>query len=965
MPLPGAFSNCGREWGKSMPTSRETKSIIRWVRSGSIHAGRAISRWPISTPRSDVFRRLTIAILFGVFARPIHAGDAGDLKAGGDVAAGVVADGEVADGEVAVDHATGEQAAGGQAAGHAVAEESESTALGNRFPPDRLVDFTHLKLELEFDDFIKKSFRATATHTLRAIAAGGRRVRFDAVRLNIIAITVNGESTSRFSYDGKQLVVETPDDLPTDRDTVIAIEYECIAPVEGMHFVLPDETYPHRRPQIHTLGQPEYNRHWLPCHDFPNERATTEMLITVPRGFSVLSNGELVERRDVGETTVFHWRQDSAHVAYLISLVVGSFAVVEDTWRGIPVTYWVQPGKEEDARRALGRTPEMMTFFSDLLDYAYPYAQYAQACVHQFQLGGMEHTSATTLYDQLVFDKRAAIDHDQEGLIAHELVHQWFGDLITCRSWEHVWLNEGFATFFDDVWYEHSKGHDQGSYDRWFKFRDVAGLGREGDTDPLLWRRYEHPRETFQHGDYLPYGKGSSLLHMLRHQLGQEVFIRGIREYVRRFAGREVETNDFRGVMEWVAGRNLELFFADWAYRPGAPRLSVDYEWDDESRSAVVKIEQTQDIDENRPAFAMPLDLYFRSAGEELTVTVDVFRRKETFRRRFDDPPDLFCVDPQAGVLKTLECRKPRPMWLGQLRQGPTVASRCEAAAQLKHWDRPEVVEALGESLADAGEFWGVRAQSAYALGSMQSHRALRTLLDALVADGALSGAENSKVRAAAARALGFYRSSEVTATLVRLAEQDESYAVEAAATRAIGSAGRREALSTLAANVNKESYQDQIRKAAVWALGELGEAGGVESCMRVAGYGHHDRTRPIAIEALGKLALLGHDTEAIESLLIRLLHDPERRAQVAAVEVLGKLGTTTGISYLAAFAQLHPRWEMRRASWEALLGVAEWGDGRKIAEIVRTQIRALRGRQEALEKRFGRWDKPLDRNGD
>lgn len=817
------------------------------------------------------------------------------------------------------------------------------------YPPDRMIDFRHLRLELTFDDLSTKSFSGVATYTVRAVAPGVRVAVLDAEQLDIRSVTTDSDEPLETAYNGEQLTIRFRSDLPTDRNTRFVIRYGCTNPAEGMIFVLPDAGHPDRPAQVHTLGQTEFSRYWFPCHDFPNERWTTELVVTVQDRYRVLSNGRQVERRELDSRATYHWRQDLPHVAYLVSLVIGEFEVIEDQWRGIPVTYWFDKGREDDARRTFARTPEMLTFYSDLFGYDYPYAQYAQVCVQNFALGGMEHTSATTLYGEILYDEQAAIDHDQDGLISHELAHQWFGDLITCKSWEHIWLNEGFATFADDLWYEHWKGRDRHLYDKWLVYRTVSAADSAETPDALRWKRYPHPGDTFSHKGSLPYRKGSSILHMLRHQLGDDVFFDGLRRYVRTFAGSQVETDDFRRVMEAASGRNLEQFFHQWTRRPDVPRLDIRYAWHAEDSMAEVVIRQTQPIDRNHPAFATPLDLYFRADGKETVIRKRLTRARDVVRRHFDTKPDLFCVDPRAGLLKSLSSVKPRTMWLTQLAEGPTVAARCEAAAHLSRSDRPDVVHALTTVTADRTEFWGVRAEAARALGTMRSERARSALLRLLATGDAI---DHPKARRAAVEALGQYRHPESTETLVRLATNDVSVAVQAEAIRAIGSARRVEAIDTVIAAADRDAYKDLLRRAAAWALGELGDPRGVDVCLRIAALGMNHRTRPVAIEALPQLADRGHERERIESVLLDMLDDVERRTRAAAVSALAEIGSVTAIEALRTIARSDPRKRFAIAAREAIEAIIADQAPDDAVVLLRGELDRLHERRQTLEEK-------------
>lgn len=769
--------------------------------------------------------------------------------------------------------------------------DAETGADPNNYPPDCPVDFLHLKLELLFEDLTAQSFSATATYTLRPVREGVTDLTLNAEDLYIDDVATATGPGVRFEYDDKELSLRFAAPLPPEADTVLTIRYRCIKPIEGMVWALPDSAYPDRPPVIHTQGEAEYARYWFPCLDSPVDRCTTEIVAEVPTPFFALSNGKLIERRDDPKTkrTAFHYRQDQPHVFYLVSLVIGQFNEVADRWRDIDVQYFVQPGKGEQARLTYGRTPEMIEFFSKLLHFDYPYAKYSQVTVPLFFFGGMENTSATTVTDLALLTPRACIDQDLEGLIAHELAHQWFGDLLTCRSWKHIWLNEGFATFMNTVWLEESKDREEYLYDIWTRYARVAENDRTGEPPGILFSDYRDADETFFHKGSMPYTKGSCVLHMLRHQLGDEVFWRAVAAYVNKFAYSQVETEDLRRVLEAVSGLNLEQFFDQWVRRPGVPHLSVRYGWDEEENAAYVTVMQTQHIDRDAPAFQAPLDLYFRVDGKDEFARMELTERKNVFRREFARKPELFCADPNAGLLMELKCDMPRSMWQRLLVEGPTTISRCLAAKNLARFDRPEVIDALRATVADAAEHRTVRKEAAEALGAMRCHAARDTLV-ALLGDQA--AIEHPKVRAAVISAAGTYDAPEIGKAIAPFAASDESSKVEAEATEALGNIPSFDAQDILVANADKESYYHQIRVAAIEALAKRNDPKAIDVAGKYAAYGQHDRVRPVAVRALGRLARANENRRSeIRATLMRLLTDPQDRTVWAAIDALADIG--------------------------------------------------------------------------
>lgn len=783
--------------------------------------------------------------------------------------------------------------------------ESRSGQDTVQYPRDPRVEYKHLRLNLKFEDLAAKTFVASAEYTLRAIGPHVRTIELDAVDFYDIAVELNGKPAN-FSYDDTRLTIVPPAELPTDADTTVTIHYRVSDPNGGMIFVPPDPAYPNRPVSLHTQGQTETNRYWFPAHDSPNVKFTTELSVTVPKAIKALSNGKLIERRDEsdGKSHTFHYRQDIPHVAYLASLAVGDFDVVTDDADGLPVEYWVPKQWSADTRRTFANTPKMIALFGKLTGVKYPYAKYAQVVVPNFESGGMENISATTLVETCLVDERAKLDGDADGLIAHELAHQWFGDLLTCRTWAHIWLNEGFATFMDEVWFEHDKGRDW--YECTFRnsYNRVADADKPESPDPLVYRDYEKEWEPFGHKGSLAYSKGSSVLAMLRHILGDEIFWKGMQEYTKRFAARSVETDDFRHVMEEVSGRSLEQFFQEYCYRPGTPVIKVAYSWDADRKTAELKFTQTQQIDAKTPAFAVPIDIYFENDGKGETVTFDLATREATFKQAFESEPTLVCLDPHAGLLAKMTVDLPRKMRITALKSGPTAVSRMDAANALAEDLKPADVPALTACLTNDSEFWMVRSAAATALGRASADAARDALIQALTSG---KGIENPRVRRAAVTALGNYRyNAAAIDCLARFAKSDPSYGVEESATEALGDARAASAADIILANLTRPTRYDRLTLSSLNALADLEDPRGLDAAMKLAAYGNRFRTRPQAIRLVGRFGRMSDDAGKAKAraFLEKLLDDSQPMAVRAAISALGELGDEKSISALQARAK-------------------------------------------------------------
>ncbi|MDQ6747441.1 MAG: M1 family metallopeptidase, partial [Candidatus Dormibacteraeota bacterium] len=460
-----------------------------------------------------------------------------------------------------------------------------------RYPPDRVADIRHIRLDLEVDPR-KRSLKGTATHRLVPIGAPLRRLPLNLEELAVDAVAMGGKALD-FHHEDGVLEIRFKPAIAVGREVEVSIAYHG-SPRTGLNFTGPDRAYPDRPYEAWTQGQDEYARFWFPNHDFPNQRQTTEVIVTAPAEFETVSNGRLLSVEKQGRARRWHWLQEVPHVSYLVTLVVGKFERWEEEGPGgVPLQYYVPPGRVADGHRAFDETPAMAQVLADLAGTPYPYVKYASVVVQDFTWGGMENTSATTYIEDLLPDARAAADYDSGRLVTHELAHQWFGDLVTCRDWAHGWLNEGFATYAWPLYAEKAYGLDEGQRLH-LEHADLYFAEDRQYRRPIVSRSYTEPFELF---DQHLYEKGSWVLWMLRHVLGDELFVAGVHEYVRRHANGLVVTEDFVRAIEDTSGRSLGWFFEQWIHGGGHPEFSVSYAWDDDTRTAAVKVRQAQKVD--------------------------------------------------------------------------------------------------------------------------------------------------------------------------------------------------------------------------------------------------------------------------------------------------------------------------------------------------------------------------------
>ena len=806
-----------------------------------------------------------------------------------------------------------------------------------QYERDRPFTVHHIALDLALD-VPKKAISGAATLSFERVDAGATTLTLDAVAFELARVEVDGGKgfrPAKHVYDGDRLEITID---PATKRGAVRVEYR-VTPRRGLYFLAPDEHVKDRPTQVWSQCQDEDARFWFPCHDKPHVKQTTELRVKVPRGWTALSNGTLRAKTSERDGDVFHWKQDKPHPSYLVTLVAGTFETLEDGSVGdVPVTYLVPPGREEDGRRTFAETPGMIRHFAEITGTPFPWDKYAQVVVSDFIFGGMENTSATTMYEHILLDRRAALDITGDDLVAHELAHQWFGDLVTCRDFGHGWLNEGFATYFEHVDREHRLGLDEYEYG---VRQDQDGYLAEAHgryIRPIVCHDYEAPIDIF---DRHLYEKGGLVLHVLRRTLGDAAFWGGVKEYLRRHAFGVVETRDLSRALEDVSGRSLQRFFEQWVFKAGHPELEVKVTYEDAALSVSVK--QTQKTSAEVPLFALSLELDVVLAdGTTSREVMTVERAAETFSMPVAVRPRFVVVDPRHLVIGEVKAELPADMLRAQLESASTARGRWLAAQALGRRDDPATTAALTTALTSETEFWGVRAEAAAALAAIRSEDARAALIAALAAT-------HPKARRAAVHALGSFRHRDAADALRKLALADESYLVEAEAARALGATRQESAMATLIEVLDRPSWADVVRAGALDGLAALRDERAIPHVAARTRYGVPTRARRAAIRALPKL---GSDRKTRE-LLEDLLEDPDPYLRVDVALAVGELGDGKSRAPLARALDRELDGRVRRRIREVVRDLG--GSARSEHERLKDELEKISGEQRELRARLAK----------
>ena len=827
-----------------------------------------------------------------------------------------------------------------------------------QYNPDRPGAVKDIILDLILD-IPNKSFKGNCTTTVIPVRKGITAITLDAVELKIESVLINNISQP-FDYDGQQLKINLLKPT-TEAEIKISIDYSVELPQRGIYFISPDEHYPDKPTQVWTQGEDEDSRFWFPCFDYPGQLATSEIKVRVPKQYTVISNGTLVTVTEIEDEKIYHWVQQQVHPSYLMTLAVGEFAEIKDSWNNIPILYYVEKGREEEAKRSMGKTPKMMEFLAKKYSYPYPYPKYAQVCVADFIFGGMENTSTTLLTDRCLLDDRATTDNQRtESLVLHELAHQWFGDLVVIKHWSHAWIKEGMASYAEVLWTEAEYGPDDGAY---YLLNEARSYFEE---DSSRYRRAivtNVYREAIELYDRHLYEKGACVYHMIRGILGDELFESAISTFVRDNAHKTVETVDLIRAIDKATGYNLQNIFDQYVYRGGHPDYKITYAWDGDNNLATLRVTQTQD---EKELFDLEIPIAFRyieDSTNKLTTNfkLPIHQKQQSFHFPLTKKPDFVSFDLGNKFLKTVNLEYPIPELKAQLKHDPDPISRIYGATALAKKGGIYVIKALQESLRK-DSFWGVRVEVAKQLGNIKLNQAATALIAGL-------SDENSRVRRAVVESLAQIKINASYQTLKDVLEKgDSSYYVEASAARSLGGMvsgnlkdKQTETLELLEKILQERSgWNEVVRSGAIGGLSKMKTS--PEAADLILNYTKLGTPQPLrlaAIRALGSVST-GQNPEKLESILDRLQNISNETfflTQVATSSALGQMQTPKAIDLLQDLANSTPDGRVRRRAEEDIAKVRKnVGSDREIKQLreeldlIKQENQDLKSRLEKLE---------------
>jgi aminopeptidase N len=662
-------------------------------------------------------------------------------------------------------------------------QESATSLKTYRAERTKIHDIVHTKLKVSFD-FAKRQMKGEAWITAKPHFYSVQNISLDAKAMLIHSIKM-GSRELEYNYDGNELIINLGNAYARGESFEVYINYTArpeevkqkgsmaISDAKGLYFIDPDETDPDKPTQIWTQGETESNSCWFPTIDSPNQKSTGELYITVPSKYTTLSNGLLLSKTENEDgTRTDYWKMDQPIAPYLFFMGIGEYSVIEDSWNGKPVNYYVEPEYKDVAQDIFGNTPEMIQFFSDKFGIVYPWDKYSQMVARDYVSGAMENATCT-LHSEMAYQKKGQLvdGNTWEDVISHELSHHWFGDLVTTESWSNITVNESFADYCEYLWREYKYGKDHADahlYDN----RNTYLMGQNYDKN-LVRFHYSQREDVF---DGVSYQKGALILHMLRNDLGDDAFFKGLQHYLKKHEFGTAEAQELRIALEEVSGKDLNPFFNQWYYSNGNPRLHISYEYSDFYNTVTVTVKQADKV------FNFPLAIDVYESGKVANHTVQVTEREQEFTFRYNQKPDLVNVNANHILLcEITDKEKTLDNYIFQYNHAPHYVDRKEAIEELaKHQDNDLAFKTLTKALNDS--YYGLRILALKSIdlrGKYQKKQAIKAIEVLATSD------PKTKVKGVAISILGKLIDPIYKPVFVR-GMQSDSYSVKGNATLAM-----------------------------------------------------------------------------------------------------------------------------------------------------------------------------------
>ena len=767
--------------------------------------------------------------------------------------------------------------------------------------PDRNFDLKTLHLDLTLEPEQKRVF-GTAKLDVERLYEGP--LVLHQVDLDITQVRM-GDVELTWRTQGENLIIEG-----VQQSSTIEIEYSA-TPRAGLHFREKDGLSTDQYPEVWSQGENMYNRHWFPSWDYPNDRFVYTGDIKAPKGWKVITNSGV------------------EMVNYLVMVAAAPYEIYGSGTNEV----WVPPNTpKKNVDAVMEHIPSMHKHFKERTGVAYPWKNYRQIFVQRFIYGGMENTTATIMNDRYL---RGAIvpqtNANAQDVIAHELAHQWYGDLLTCRSWRELWLNEGFATFFASDWHQTILGeeHFAQSVRRWF---------RSSSTPYSLAGRYHQGEEDEGHGVYV---KGASVLNMLRGMLGEDIFWKGIQHYTTQHQNQLVETRDLQRAFEDVSGRNLGWFFQQWVELPHIPDLTVRWSHSDD----VLRVTVSQKSGSEQPLYTLPIAVEIGTKEGPVTHTDWMDSSTLQLSIPMKEAPSYVAFDPKKAVLANVTYNQESQAWKQQL-QSPSAHARLDAVYGLKE---SKGAQELEDILNDTQQHFVLRSTAARHLGELGEAKRIMKGLEA----------QHPQIRMGSLQGLAKTTYKEALPILQKIYTSDPNLQVRGAALRAITALDSRKALSLAKKEIKRTTL---VRETIYDMLSVFREYGSLSDIPNILDYGKRHGVRATILWSLVPMLEreeLGPKRTAMRKKIARytdeLLYDNNQRTRETAIRILREVGDKQSIAHLKKLMFTETLSSFHESAQKTIKDIRSRKDSvtSKTPNEEEARLKALEERLQKLEKDY------------
>jgi aminopeptidase N len=760
----------------------------------------------------------------------------------------------------------------------------------------------HIKIEVKLD-LIRKTVDGKTTTSIIPLSNNFKSFDVDAAGMDIKKIglinkTGNKPESLEYDYNKKEIKIHLKHSYGKKDTLTYMVSYFTHDPESGMYFISPDSLFPDKPYQVWTQGEGEDNHYWFPCYDYPNNKASTETIITVDKQYITLSNGQLLSIKENPDgTRTWHWALDKPYSSYLVMLAAGKFDIINDLYDDIPVYSYVPVGEKDLAYKSFDKTADMIRFFTDMIGYNYPWGRYSQIVVKDFIYGGMENASATILTEASIYDDKASPDYSAYGLVAHELSHQWWGDVVTCSNWNEIWLNEGFATYFAALYDGYLNGRDEFDY-------DMMQNGDEAIAADSMNRRPIYTDEPLTVNSY---NKASVVLNMIRYIRGEKDFWKALNVYITDHQFKNVVTQDLIdafykvSVMDPTEDRkpvNMKWFFDEWIYKAGEPEYNVSYDYNKDSNVVHLTVYQQQKTDSLIGIFLEPVPVEVVTAKSKLEYQIVCDSVPKTYIFTLDSPLRSVIFNKGNKILCKLYFSKPEQDWIFQLQNSEDVIDRLTAIKGLKDFLYDEVaVQALIKSMT-SDSYFGVRSEAASMLGYSTLNSVSKTIMDNY------SEESDTRVKRSMLLALGEMKNKNPgiagTDTLLdfvlNAVHSDSNYYVIADGIESISKIADKDKIYDLVSPyIAMDSHNEIIRRKVIAALILSKDERSKAIFMKYAVMGKYPRLRTVAVKGLGDYL----SDEKVIDFLNSLLLTRNRSVLYTALSEIKKAANPSSKPYL------------------------------------------------------------------